>query len=108
MNKIRKNSQVIIVSGNHKGKRGKVSEVLGDSVVVEGLNMKHKTSRPDPQSGQAGGIVEKEAPIHASNVALVDPQTGKAARVGFKTLDDGRKVRIFKHSGETVPDEDKS
>ena len=105
MRKIRKNSQVVVRSGNDKGKRGKVTEVRGNTVVVEGLNMKSKTRRPDPQSGQAGGVVQQETPIHISNVALADPSTGKAVRVGFKTLDDGRKVRVYKHNDEVVTNE---
>lgn len=105
MRKIRKNSTVVVRSGNEKGKRGKVTEVRGDTVVVEGLNMKSKSRRPDPQSGQSGGVVQQESPIHMSNVALAEPSSGKAARVGFKTLDDGRKVRVYKHNGEVVSNE---
>lgn len=102
--KIRKNDSVILLAGDDKGKRGKVLRVAGDKVVVEGLNIAHKTRRPNPQAGESGGVIEQEMPIHMSNVALVIADEGKAARVGFKRLDDGRKVRFFKRDGEVVHD----
>ena len=102
MNRIKKNDEVIVLAGNNKGRRGKVVQVLGDKVVVDGLNKASKTVRPDPQQGEAGGFKEKDMPIHISNVALVDPETGKATRVGFRTLDDGRRVRFYKSSGEVA------
>ncbi|MFO1436045.1 MAG: 50S ribosomal protein L24 [Gammaproteobacteria bacterium] len=103
MKKIRKGDDVVILSGRSKSARGKVLRVMEDDrVVVEGVNMVKRHTRPNPQMGQPGGIVEKEAPIHVSNVAIFNAATGKADRVGFKTLGDGRKVRIFKSSGEAV------
>jgi large subunit ribosomal protein L24 len=103
MKKIRKGDDVVILSGRNKSTRGKVLRVVDDErVIVEGVNLVKRHTRPNPQMGQPGGIVEKEAPIHVSNVAHFNAATGKADRVGFKTLGDGRKVRIFKSSGEAV------
>jgi len=103
MNKIRKGDDVIITVGRDKGKRGTVLRRIDDDhVVVEGVNRVKKHVRPNPMKGQTGGIVDKEMPIHISNVALFNPQTKKADRVGFKTLEDGRTVRVFKSNGEMV------
>lgn len=103
MKKIRKGDDVIVISGKDKGKRGAVLRCLEDDrVLVEGINKVKRHMRPNPVKGQPGGILDKEMPIHVSNVALVNPATQKADRVGFKTLDDGRKVRLFKSNGETV------
>lgn len=103
MNKIRKGDEVIVLAGKDKGKRGTVlSCVDGDLVVVEGLNRVKKHVKPNPVKGVVGGVVEKSAPFHVSNVALLNPATQKADRVGFKTLADGKKVRVFKSNGETV------
>ena len=103
MRKIRKGDKVVVLAGKDKGKQGGVSRVLPDDRgVVEGVNMVKKHTRPNPQKGITGGILDKEAPLHISNVALVNPITGKADRVGFKTLEDGRKVRFFKSNGEVV------
>ena len=102
MNKIRKGDQVIVRAGNDKGKRGSVTAVNGDQVTVEGLNVKRKTKRPNPQAGEPGGFADHEMPIHASNLSLVISDEGKATRVGFRRLDDNRKVRFFKHNGEAV------
>lgn len=103
MNKIRKGDKVILLTGKDKGKQGAVLRVLADDrVVVENINMVKRHTRPNPNRGITGGIVEKEATVHVSNVALVNPATGKGARVGFKTLADGTKVRYFKKSGEVV------
>ncbi len=103
MNKIRKGDQVIVVAGKDKGKRGTVLRVAGDDrVVVESINRVKRHTRPNPARNQTGGIIEKEMPIHVSNVALYNAATGKGERVGIKTLEDGRKVRIFKRSGEVV------
>ncbi len=103
MNKIRKGDSVVILAGKDKGKRGSVARrVDAEHLVVEGVNLVKKHVRPNPMKGQAGGIVEKEMPIHVSNVALFNTATQKADRVGFKLLDDGRKVRVFKSSGEVV------
>ncbi len=103
MKKIRKGDEVMVLTGRNKSARGKVLRVLDDErLVVEGVNLVKRHTRPNPQVGQAGGIIEKEAPIHVSNVAIFNAGTGKADRVGFKTLEDGRKVRFFKSNGEVV------
>ena len=103
MNKIRKGDEVILNTGKDKGKRGTVLSILDTGhVVVEGANMVKKHAKPNPMKGLAGGIINKEMPIDISNVALFNPATQKGERVGFKTLDDGRKVRVFKSSSEVV------
>ncbi|MFT3849122.1 MAG: 50S ribosomal protein L24 [Propionivibrio sp.] len=103
MNKIRKGDEVVVLAGKDKGKRGAVlSLVDSDFVVVEGLNRVKKHVKPNPVKGVAGGVVEKSMPLRVSNVALFNPATQKADRVGFKILADGTKVRIFKSNGETV------
>ena len=103
MEKIRKGDEVVVITGKDKGKRGTVLRVLDTGkVVVEGVNRVKRHTRPNPIKGQTGGIVEKEMPIQASNVALFNPATGKGDRVGFRVLDDGRKVRYFKSNGEVA------
>ena len=103
MNKIRKGDQVVVITGRNKGRRGAVIEVLADDRVrVEGLNMIKKHTKPNPQAGIQGGIVEREAALHISNVLLFNPSTQKGDRVGFKTLASGKKVRIFKSNKEVV------
>ena len=103
MEKIRKGDEVIVLTGKDKGKRGAVlNRVDAEYVVVEGVNRAKKHVRPNPIRGEVGGIVEKDMPIHISNVALFNPATQKADRVGFKLLEDGRKVRVFKSNGELV------
>jgi len=102
MNKIRKNDEVIVLTGKDKGKRGNVIRVLDDKVVVENVNVAKKHTKANPNMGVAGGIIEKEMPIHISNVALVNPETDKADKVGIKTLEDNRKVRFFKSNGEVI------
>ena len=103
MNKIRKGDDVIVTTGRDKGKRGTVlRRIDADHLVVEGVNRVKKHVRPNPMKGQTGGIVDKEMPIHVSNVALFNPQTKKADRVGFKTLENGSTVRVFKSNGEMV------
>ena len=102
MNKIRKGDEVIITTGKDKGRRGTVLRVLDDRLVVEGANMAKKHAKPNPMRGTTGGIIEKEMPIHVSNVALFNTATQQADRVSFKVLEDGRKVRVFKSSGEVV------
>jgi len=103
MNKIRKGDDVIVLVGKDKGKRGVVlSCVDSDSVLVEGINRVKKHTKPNPLKGQPGGIVEKEMPLNISNVALFNAATQKGDRVGFKMLEDGRKVRVFRSSGEVV------
>lgn len=103
MNKIRKGDGVIVLTGKDKGKRGVVlSRVDAEHVLVEGINRVKKHVKPNPMKGQPGGIVDKEMALDISNVALFNSATGKADRVGFKELDDGRKVRVFKSNGEVV------
>jgi len=103
MQRIKKGDEVIILAGRDKGKRGTVlRKVDAEHLVVEGVNRVKKHQRPNPMKGQQGGIVDKDMPIHVSNVALYNPATKKADRVGVKTLDDGRKVRIYKANGEQV------
>src|SRR5512144_3416086 len=96
MNRIRKGDQVIVITGKYKGQKGEVLRVAEDRVVVANINLVKRHTKPNPQANQPGGIVEREAPIHVSNVALFNGATGKGGRVGFKTLGDGRKVRVFK------------
>jgi large subunit ribosomal protein L24 len=103
MKKIRKGDQVVVTTGKDKGKRGTVLRVLDTGkVVVEGINRVKRHTRPNPIKGQTGGIVDKEMPIQASNVALFNPATGKGDRVGLRVLEDGRKVRFFKSNGEVA------
>ena len=103
MARIRKGDQVVVLAGKDKGKRGQVLRMDGaEHLVVEGINRVKKHQKPNPYLGRTGGIVEKEMPINISNVGLLNPATQKADRVGFKLLDDGRKVRVFKSNGEMV------
>jgi large subunit ribosomal protein L24 len=103
MNKIRKGDQVVVTTGKDRGKRGTVLRVLvTGKAIVEGVNRVKRHTRPNPMKGQTGGIVDKEMPIQISNIALLNPATGKGDRVGFRLLDDGRKVRFFKSNGEVV------
>lgn len=102
MNRIRKGDQVIVITGADKGKKGEVVRVAGDKVVVQNINIIKRHTKPNPQAGQAGGIVEREAPIHISNVMLFNSAAGKGDRVGFKVLEDGRKVRVFRSNGEAL------
>jgi large subunit ribosomal protein L24 len=102
MKKIRKGDEVVVIAGRDKGRRGTVTKVLGDRLIVEGINMVKRHTRPNPQRGIAGGIVEKELSIDRSNVMLWNPITKKGDRVGIRTLADGKKVRFFKSNKETV------
>ena len=103
MKRIRKGDQVVVTTGRDKGRQGTVIRVLeDDTVVIENVNMVKKHQKPNPQQNRPGGIVQKEAPVHVSNVMLLNPATKKGDRVGFKKLDDGRKVRVFKSNGEVV------
>lgn len=103
MSKIHKGDQVIVNTGKDKGKRGTVLNVLADGkVIVEGLNLVKKHTKPNPMKGIAGGIVSKEMPIAISNVAIFNSSTQKGDRIGFKTLEDGKKIRVFKSNGESV------
>lgn len=100
--KLKKGDQVVVITGKDKGKKGEITKVLPDEnrVVVSGVNLATKHKKPSPMS--AGGLEKVEASIHASNVALADPKTGKATRVGYQVLKDGKKVRVAKKSGETI------
>lgn len=102
MLKIKRDDEVIVIAGRDKGKRGKVVRVLAERVIVSGINMIKKHQKPNPQLGVAGGIIEKEASIHTSNVAIYNPATKQADRIGFKVLENGDKVRVFKSNGEAV------
>ncbi len=103
MRKIKRDDEVIVIAGKDKGKRGTIKRVLNnDRFVVSGVNMIKRHTRPNPYTNQAGGIIEREAPIHVSNVAIFNKETGKADRVGFKVLDDGSKVRIFKSTQNEI------
>ena len=102
MQKIRKGDDVVVLTGKDKGKRGVVLRVLDGQLVVEGVNVVKKHQKPNPIKGVQGGVVEKTMPVDVSNIALFNPATQKADRVGFKLLDDGRKVRVFKSNGEVV------
>ncbi|PIQ37472.1 MAG: 50S ribosomal protein L24 [Lysobacterales bacterium CG17_big_fil_post_rev_8_21_14_2_50_64_11] len=102
MNRIRKGDQVIVIAGADKGKKGEVLRVLGEKLVVQNVRIIKRHTKANPQAQQPGGIIEREAPIHSSNVALFNPASGKAERVGFKVLEDGRKVRVFRSSGEAI------
>jgi large subunit ribosomal protein L24 len=103
MNKIRKGDDVVVITGKDKGRRGAVLRVLDvGHLLVEGVNKVKKHQKPNPVKGVAGGIIEKEMPIDISNIALFNPATQKADRVGIKVLEDGRKVRFFKSNGEVL------
>ncbi|MCA1799373.1 MAG: 50S ribosomal protein L24 [Xanthomonadaceae bacterium] len=103
MNRLKKGDDVIVIAGKDKGRRGTILKVFAnDRVLVENLNMIKKHTRPNPNKGEPGGIVEKEAPLQASNVMLYNPRSKKGDRVGVRTLDDGRKVRFFKSDNEVV------
>ena len=103
MNKIRKGDEIIVITGRDKGKRGTISLRVDDSMVlVDGINLVKKHTKPNPLKGTAGGIVEKSMPIHQSNVAIFNAASGKADRVGIKLLADGKKVRVFKSSGDEI------
>jgi large subunit ribosomal protein L24 len=102
MKRIRKNDQVIVIAGKDKGRRGNVTRVVGDRVYVENVNVVKKHMKPNPAKNTQGGIVEKEMSIHISNVMLFNPVTQKGDRVGSKTLEDGRRVRIFRSNKEVV------
>jgi large subunit ribosomal protein L24 len=102
MNRIRKGDQVVVIAGKDKGKTGDVVRVAGDKVVVSNINIVKRHTKPNPQAGQPGGVIEREAPIHVSNVMLFNPASGKGERVATKVLEDGRRLRVFRSSGEAV------
>ncbi|MCY4220466.1 MAG: 50S ribosomal protein L24 [Thiotrichales bacterium] len=102
--RIRKGDEVVVLAGRNRGQRGRVLEVDAERgrVVVEGINVVKRHTRPNPQKGTSGGIIESEASVHVSNVALFNPITGKGDRIGIRTMEDGRKVRYFKSTDEVV------
>lgn len=103
MSKLRKGDDVVVLSGRDKGKRGTVLQIIENNrILVDNVNVIKKHVKPNPNRGETGGIIEKEAPIQISNVALFNPNTNKADRVGYKLLEDGRKVRVFKSDGEVA------
>ncbi len=103
MRRIRRGDEVIVIAGKDKGRRGNIVRIVDEQrVIVEGVNLIKRHTRPNPTRNQPGGIIEKEAAIHVSNVMLYNPMSAKGDRVGFKTLDDGRKVRYFKSNNEVV------
>jgi large subunit ribosomal protein L24 len=103
MNRLRKGDQVVVIAGRSKGQTGHVLNVMeNDRLLVENVNMVKRHTKPNPARGTQGGIIEKEAPIHSSNVMLLNTATNKGDRVGFKKLEDGRKVRFFRSTGEVV------
>ena len=102
MQKIKRDDEVIVIAGKDKGKRGTVKRVLDNRFVVSGVNMIKRHTKPNPMQGKQGGIVEREAPIHASNVAIFNQETGKADRVGFQIQEDGTKVRIYKSTQKQI------
>ena len=103
MNRLRKGDEVVVIAGRSKGQTGHVLNVMeNDRLLVENVNMVKRHTKPNPALGTQGGIIEKEAPIHTSNVMLFNPATNKGDRVGFKKLEDGRKVRFFRSTGEVV------
>ena len=101
-NRIKKGDQVVVNTGKDKGKQGEVVRVDGDRVVVANVNIVKRHTKPNPQAGVAGGVVEREASIHISTVNVLNPASGKGERVGFKVLEDGRKLRVFRSSGEAL------
>jgi large subunit ribosomal protein L24 len=103
MRKIKCNDEVIVIAGKDKGKRGTVSRLVGDDkVVVAGVNIVKRHTKPNPNAGQAGGIIEKEAAISVSNIAIFNPESSKADRVGFRIEEDGKKSRIFKSTNKAI------
>ncbi len=104
MNRIKKGDEVVVIAGKDKGKRGLVVKVMGDKdrLIVENINMAKRHTKGNPMRGAPGGIIEKEIPIHISNVALWNPVTNKPDRIGFRFLEDGKKVRYFKSNNEVV------
>lgn len=103
MRRIRRGDDVIVIAGKDKGRRGTVIRLAGDNLLlVEGINLVKRHTKPNPARGVAGGIIEREAPIHASNIMLYNPVTQKGDRIGFRILDDGRKVRYFKSNNEVI------
>ncbi len=102
MNRIKKGDRVIVTAGKDKGKQGDVVRVTGDKVIVSNINLVKRHTKPNPQANQPGGVIEREAPIHVSNVMHFNPASGKGERIGTKVLEDGRRLRVFRSSGEAI------
>ena len=102
MNRIRKGDQVLVITGKNKGQRGDVLRVAGERVFVSNVNLVKRHTKPNPQANQPGGVIEREAPIHASNVMLFNPASGKGERIATKVLENGTRLRVFRSSGEAV------
>ena len=102
MNRIRKGDRVVVIAGKDKGKQGEIVRVLGDKVVVSNINVVKRHTKPNPQAGQPGGVIEREAPIHVSNVMLVDPEDHLPTRVGYRRDEEGRKVRVSKRTNKDL------
>ena len=102
MDKFKRDDEVIVITGRDKGKRGTISQIAGDRVFVAGVNMVKRHTKPNPNAGQSGGIIEREAPLHISNVAIFNPETNAADRVSIQIDDDGNKQRIFKSNGQVI------
>ena len=102
MNRIKKGDHVVVTAGKDKGKRGDVVSFAGDKVIVSNVNLVKRHTKPNPQANQPGGVIEREAAIHVSNVMLFNPASGKGERIGTKILEDGRKLRVFRSSGEAI------
>jgi large subunit ribosomal protein L24 len=102
MNRLKKGDKVVLLTGKDRGAKGVVLSVAGERVFIDGVNLLKHHVKPDPRAGSPGGIIEKPGSVHSSNVALVNPVSGKADRIGYKVLEDGRKVRVFRSNGEVV------
>ncbi len=103
MNKLKRDDEVIIIAGKDKGKRGTITRLVGsERVIVAGVNMVKRHTKPNPNAGQPGGIIEKEAALHVSNIAIFNPETNQADRVGIQVLEDGAKKRVFKSNGQEI------
>ena len=102
MNRIKKGDRVMVTAGKDKGKRGDVVRVDGDRVIMSNVNIVKRHTKPNPQAGQPGGVIEREASIHVSNVMPFNPASGKGERIGTKVLEDGRRIRVFRSSGEAL------
>lgn len=102
MNRIKKGDQVVVIAGKDKGRQGEVLRVAGDRVFVSNVNVVKRHTKPNPQIGQAGGVIEREASIHISNVMPYNPASGKGERVSIKVLEDGRRIRVFRSNGEAI------
>ncbi|HHW4678221.1 MAG TPA: 50S ribosomal protein L24 [Xylella sp.] len=100
--RLRKGDQVIVIAGKEKGKRGEIVSVTDRRVIISNVNIMKRHTKPNPSLGVSGGVIDREAPVHVSNVQILNPSTGKPDRVGFKILDDGSKLRVFRSSGEAI------